>query len=105
MPQSVKMAKYHIRVLNYMHYLLDITPCDLFPRDKSVLKGTRFHCVEYIREKAVELIEKDSQNCFIQEKIRLHRCRNRSGLYIESDNCLNSKEITTKSGMKTRENT
>lgn len=57
---------------------------------KSALKGTRFESVEAVQEKAArvlkELTEDDFQHCFQQWKIRMERCRDREGVYIEGDN-------------------
>ena len=66
--------------------------CDfyLFPKVKSTLKETRFESVEAVKEKAArvlkELTEEDFQHCFKQWKIRMERCRDRGGVYIEGDN-------------------
>ncbi|KYM93391.1 hypothetical protein ALC62_16008 [Cyphomyrmex costatus] len=53
-------------------------------------KRTRFESVEAVKEKAArvlkQLIEEDFQHCFKQLKIRMERCRNRGGVYIEDDN-------------------
>ncbi|XP_011065253.1 PREDICTED: putative uncharacterized protein FLJ37770 [Acromyrmex echinatior] len=52
--------------------------------------GTRFESVEAVKEKAArvlkELTEEDFQHCFKQWKIRMERCRDRGGVYIEGDN-------------------
>ena len=62
----------------------------LFPEIKSALKGTRFEFVDAVKAKATELVNKLSednlQHCFQQWKIRMERCRDRGGEYIESDN-------------------
>ncbi len=54
------------------------------------LKRTRFQFVEAVKEKAArvmqELTEKDFQYCFEQWWIRMERCRDRGGVYIEGDN-------------------
>ena len=91
---SVKrfLAKYSIPVLDHPPYSPDLAPCDfyLFPKVKSALKGTRFESVEAVKEKAArvlkELTEEDFQHCFKQWKIRMERCRDRGGVYIEGDN-------------------
>ncbi|GFV86352.1 protein GVQW3 [Trichonephila clavipes] len=63
------------------HYYLEV---------KSALKGTRFESVEAVKEKAArvlkELTKDDFQHCFQQWKIRMERCRDREGVYIEGDN-------------------
>ena len=63
----------------------------LFPKIKSALKGTGFESVYAVKAKATELMNKLSeddlqQHCFQQWKIRMERCRNRGGKYIEGDN-------------------
>ncbi|GFS77214.1 protein GVQW3 [Trichonephila clavipes] len=91
---SVKrfLAKHSIPVLEHPPYSPDLAPCDfyLFPKVKSALKGTRFESVEAVKEKAArvlkELTKDDFQHCFQQWKIRMERCRDREGLYIEDDN-------------------
>ncbi|KAL1454506.1 hypothetical protein WDU94_010745 [Cyamophila willieti] len=91
---SVKtfLAKYNIPVLEHPPYSPDLAPCDfyLFPKIKSALKGTRFESVDAVKKKAAEvmkgLTQNDLQHCFDQWKIRLERCRDRGGEYIEGDN-------------------
>ncbi|EGI66262.1 FLJ37770-like protein [Acromyrmex echinatior] len=86
------LSKYSISVLDHPPYSPDLAPCDfyLFPKVKSALKGTRFESVEAVKEKAArvlkELTEEDFQHCFKQWKIRMERCRDRGGVYIEGDN-------------------
>ena len=62
----------------------------LFPKIKSAFKGTRFESVDAVKVKATELMNKlsedDLQHCFQQWKIRMERCRDRGGEYIEGDN-------------------
>lgn len=85
------LAKHGIPVLRHAPYSPDLAPCDfyLFPKVKSALKGTRFESVEAVKEKAAELLkgltEIDFQHCFEQWKIRMERCRDREGEYIEGD--------------------
>lgn len=91
---SVKtfLAKHNIPILDHPPYSPDLAPCDffLFPKVKSALKGTRFETVEAVKEKATEvmygLTENDLQHCYEQWKIRMERCRDRGGEYIEGDN-------------------
>ncbi|EFN68500.1 Histone-lysine N-methyltransferase SETMAR, partial [Camponotus floridanus] len=88
---SVKsfFAKHKITVLDHPPYSPDLAPCDyfLFPKVKSELKGTRFQSVETVKAKATEVLnsltEADFQHCFQQWKIRMERCRDRQGEYIE----------------------
>ena len=62
----------------------------LFPKIKSALKGTRFESIDAVKAKVAELMNKlsedDLQHCFQQWKIRMDRCRDRGGEYIEGDN-------------------
>ena len=57
---SVKqfLANKNITVLEYPPYSPDLTPCDfcLFPKIKSVLKGTHFVSVEDVKAKTVETL-------------------------------------------------
>ncbi|XP_054711202.1 replication initiator 1-like [Uloborus diversus] len=91
---SVKkfLANHNIPILDHPPYSPDLAPCDffLFPKVKSALKGTRFESVEAVKEKATEvmygLTENDLQHCYEQWKIRMERCIDRGGEYIEGDN-------------------
>jgi hypothetical protein len=60
---------------------------------KSALKGTRFESVDAVKPKATQLLKSitqdDLQHCFQQWKIRMERCRDRGGDYIEGDNISN----------------
>jgi len=88
---SVKtfLTKHKITMLEHPP---DLAPCDflLFPKIKSVLKGTRFKSVDAVMAKATEFTNKlsddDLQHCFQQWKIHMERCRDRGGEYIEGDN-------------------
>jgi len=55
-----------------------------------VLKETRFESVDPVKAKAMEpmnkLSEDDLQHCFQQWKISMEWCRDREGEYIEGDN-------------------
>ena len=61
----------------------------LFSETKSALKGTRFESVDAVKAKATELMNKlsedDLQHYFQQWKIRMERCRDWVGEYIEGD--------------------
>jgi len=62
----------------------------LLPNIKSALKGTRFESVNAVKAKPTKLMNKlsedDLQHCFQQWKIRMERCRDWGGEYIEGDN-------------------
>jgi len=91
---SVKtfLMKHKITVLEHPLYSPDLAPCDFFYFKKitSALKGTRFESIEAVKAKAAELMNKlsedDLQHCFQQWKIRMERCRDRGGEYVEGDN-------------------
>jgi len=55
-----------------------------------VLKGTRFESVDAVKAKAMELMNKlsedDLQDCFQQWKICMEWCRDWGGEYIEGEN-------------------
>jgi len=76
-------------------YSPDLAPCDffLFAKIKSALKGTRFESVDAVKANATQLLNSLTQNylqhCFQQWKIRMERCRDRGGDYIEGDNISN----------------
>jgi len=59
-------------------------------KDRVCVKGTRFESVDAVKAKATELMNKlsedDLQHCFQQSKIRMERCKDREGEYIEGDN-------------------
>ncbi|GFG32268.1 hypothetical protein Cfor_09902 [Coptotermes formosanus] len=91
---SVKtfLTKHKITVLEHPPYSPELAPCDIFifPKIKSVLKGARFESVDAVKAKATELMNKlsedDLQHCFQQWKMRMERCTDRGGEYIEGDN-------------------
>jgi len=69
---SVKqfLANKNITVVEQPPYLPDLAPCDffLFPKIKSVLKGTHLMSVENVKAKTAEILnsltEHDLQICF-----------------------------------------
>jgi hypothetical protein len=71
-------------VLEHPPYSSDLAPCDfyLFPKFKSVLKGTHFLSVENVKAKTAEILnsltEHDLRNCF-------ERWQHRMQLYFEGD--------------------
>jgi hypothetical protein len=62
----------------------------LFPKIKSVLKGTHFEPIDAVKAKVTEVMkklsEKDLQHCVQQRKIRMERCRGWGGDHFEGDN-------------------
>jgi len=85
-------TKHNITVLDHPPYSPDLALCDffLFPKIKSALKGTRFKSIDAVKVKAMELMNKLSednlQHCFKHWKICRERCRDRGGEYNEGDN-------------------
>ena len=69
---SVKqfLANKNIPVLEHQPYSPELAPCDfcLFPKIKSVLKGTHFVSVEHVKAKTAEILnsltEHGPQSCF-----------------------------------------
>jgi len=86
------LAKNNIPVTEHPPYSPDLAPCDffLFPKIKSALKGTRVESEDAVKAKATQLLngltQDDLQHYFQQWKIRLERCRDWGGDYIEGDN-------------------
>ena len=76
---SVKMflTKHKITVSEHPPYSLDLALREffLFPKIKSALKGTRFESVDAVKAKAMELMNKLSEDylqyCFQQWKIHM----------------------------------
>jgi len=66
-------------------------PCDfyLFPKIKSVLKGTHFVSVEDVKAKMADILnsltEHDLRNCFEHWQHRLQLCINSEGNYFAGD--------------------
>jgi len=85
------LANKNITVLQYPPYSPDLAPCDfcIFPQIKSVLKGTHFVSVEYVKVKTVEILnsltEHDLQNCFEYWQHSMQLCVNSEGNYFEGD--------------------
>jgi hypothetical protein len=83
------LAGKRIPVLEHTPYSLDLAPCDflLFPKIKSVLKGTRFESMTAVKQKTAELLKaitkENFQLCFNQWKKRMETCVARGGEYIE----------------------
>jgi len=91
---SVKqfLANKNITVLEHPRYSPDLTPCNicLFPKIKSVLKGTHFVSVENVKATTVEILnrltEHDVRNCFEHWQHRMQLCVKSEGNYFEG-NC------------------
>ena len=69
-----------IATLQHLPYSPDLAPCDffLFPKLKSVLKGTRFESMEAAKNKTTQVLkqltENELQHAFDQWKIKMQRC-------------------------------
>ena len=90
---SVKqfLANKNITVLEHPTYSPDLAPCDfyLFPKIKSVLKGTHFVTVENVKAKSADILnsltEHDLRNCFEHWQYRVQLCVNSEGNYFEGN--------------------
>jgi transposase len=93
---SVKqfLANKNITVLEQPLYSPDLTPCDfyLFPKIKSVLKGTLFVLVESVKAKTAEVLhsltEHDLWNCCEHWQHHTQLRVNSEGDYFEGDHSL-----------------
>jgi len=85
------LANKNITVLEHPLYSPDLALCDfyLFPKIKSVLKGTHFVSTEDVKARTVaslnSLTERDLRNCFEHWQHRMHLCVNSEGNYFEGD--------------------
>jgi transposase len=81
----------NITVLENSPYSPDLARCDfyLFPKVKSVLKGTHFVSVEHVKAKAAEILnsltEHVLRNCFEHWQHRNRLCVSSEGNYFEGD--------------------
>jgi hypothetical protein len=84
------LANHCITVLEHSPCSPDLAPCDfyLFPKIKSVLKGTHF-LSEDVKAKMTEILnslsESDLQNCFERWQHRMQLCVNSEWNYFEGD--------------------
>jgi hypothetical protein len=85
------LAGNNIAVLAHPPYLPDLACCDffLFPKIKSVLKGTHFVSVEEVKAKMTALLksltENDPHHCFEQWQHLMQLCLNSEEDYFEGD--------------------
>jgi transposase len=89
---SVKqfLAEKQIAMLEHPPYSPDPAPCDffLFPKVKSVLKGTRFASVTEVKKKTKllrQLTDDELQHGFDQWKIRMQQCVDAEREYTEGE--------------------
>ena len=74
------LAERNIATLEHPPYFPDLAPCDffLFPKIKSVLKGTHFSDIDSIKMTATTKLKKIPENafqeCFESWKRRMHKC-------------------------------
>ena len=79
----------HITTLEHPPYSHDLAPYDfyLFPKVKSVLKGTRCGSVDDVKKKTADVLkqltEVDFPHVFDQWKTRLQQCISANGEYIK----------------------
>jgi len=85
------LANKNITVLEHPPFSPDPAPCDLylFPKIKSVLKGTHFVSVKNVKAKTAEILnsltEHDLQNCFEHWQHRMQLCVNSELDYFEGN--------------------
>ena len=78
-------------MLEHPPYSPYLAPCDiyLFPKIKSVLKGTLYVSVENVKAKTAEILnslrEHDLRNYFEHWQHRMQLCVNSEGNYFEGD--------------------
>lgn len=83
------LSKKQITTLDHPPYSPDLAPCDfwLFPRLKSVLKGTHFASMEEIKATVTRELrsinESDFAQCFRGWQTRMQRCIDSRGDYFE----------------------
>jgi len=83
------LANKNITLLEHLPYSPDLAHCDffLFPKIKSVLKGTNFVSVENVKAKTAEIIssltEHDLRNCFEHWQHRMQLCVNSEENYFK----------------------
>ena len=83
------LAERNIATLEYPPYSPDLAMCDffLFPKIKSVLKGTHFFDIDSIKMAVTTELKKIPENafqeCFKSWKRRMHKCFQVEGDYFE----------------------
>ena len=83
------LAEKSIATLKHPPYFPDLAPCDffLFPKIKSVLKGTHFSDINSIKMAATAKLKKIPKNVFQEffesRKRRMHKCFHVEGDYFE----------------------
>jgi len=88
------LANKNITVLQHPPHSPDLAPCDfyLFPKIKSVLKGTHFVSAENVKTKTAEnfnsLTEHDLRNCFEHWQHCTQLCVNSKENYFEGNRSL-----------------
>jgi histone-lysine N-methyltransferase SETMAR len=86
------LTEKNISILQHPPYSPDLAPCDffLFPKIKSLLKGTHFQTVDDVKIKTAELLkgltERNRQHFFQEWQRRMQQCVDAEGRYFEGDN-------------------
>lgn len=86
------LAEKQITTLEHPPYSPDLAPCDfwLFPKVKSVLKGSHFEGVEDIQEHVTNTLraikKEEFKGCFEAWKGRIQKCIDFEGEYFEGEN-------------------
>lgn len=86
------LAEKQITTLEHPPYSPDLAPCDfwLFPKVKSVLKGSHFEGVEDIQEHVTNTLraikKEEFKGCFEAWKGRIQKCVDFEGEYFEGEN-------------------
>jgi transposase len=85
------LANKNITVFEHPPYSPDLAPRDfcLFPKIKSMLKGTHFLSAENVKAKTAEILnsltEHDLWNCYERWQHRMQLCVILEGKYFEGD--------------------
>ena len=85
------LAEKQVTVLEHPPYSPDLAPCDfwLFPKMKSVVKGTHFESVEDIQTRVTGVLKglktEAFEGCFRAWRERMHKCVQFHGEYFESE--------------------
>ena len=85
------LAEKQVTVLEHPPYSPDLAPCDfwLFPKMKSVVKGTHFESVEDIQTRVTGVLKglktEAFEGCFRAWWERMHKCVQFQGKYFEGE--------------------
>ena len=82
----------HVAQYQNAAYSLDLSPCDffLFPKLKKQFRGIRFNddneMLTALEQAIDNLTKEDFKNCFEDWFIRMHKCIDAEGQYVEKIN-------------------